>query len=34
MKSNSTGRSIARERSAMNMHAPLRMPTSNGGFAA
>ena len=34
MKSNSTGRSIARARSAMNMKAPLRMPTSSGGFAA
>ena len=34
MKSNSTGRSIARARSAMNMNAPLRMPTSSGGFAA
>ena len=28
MKSNSTGRSIARARSAMNMNAPLRIPTS------
>ena len=32
MKSNSTGRSIARARSAMNMNAPLRMPTSSGGL--
>ena len=30
MKSNSTGRSIARARSAMNMNAPLSTPTSSG----
>ena len=31
MKSNSTGRSIARARSLMNMNAPLSTPTSSGG---
>ena len=34
MKSNSTGRSIARERSLMNMNAPLSTPTSSGGRPA
>ena len=34
MKSNSTGRSIARAMSAMNMNAPLRMPTSSGGWSS
>ena len=31
MKSNSTGRSIARDRSLMNTNAPLSTPTSSGG---
>ena len=30
MKSNSTGRSMARARSLMNMKAPLSTPTSSG----
>ena len=34
MKSNSTGRSIARARSLMNMNAPLSTPTSSGGRPA
>jgi hypothetical protein len=34
MKSNSTGRSIARERSLMKTNAPLSTPTSNGGRPA
>ncbi len=34
MKSNSTGRSMARARSLMNMHAPFNTPTRRGARAA
>ena len=34
MKSTSTGRAMARDRSLMNMNAPLSTPTSSGGRPA
>ena len=34
MKSTSTGREMARDRSLMNMKAPFSTPTSNGGRSA